>query len=301
MGLHPRLFRASVLVTLLAVCSVAIAARGTPVANRGRASRNEVHPAAQAHTVVDPPARKLIWADNFNGPAGAAPNPAKWQAMSWYVGTRGDGELEYYTSQASNVSLDGAGHLVITARRMKYTSDGVTRYYTSGRIETEARFQTTYGELEARIKLPAGQGLWPAFWAVGSDYDQVGWPDCGEIDMMEALGNDPFTFYGTIHGPSADSSYGYGLIAAKRSRVSLAAGFHVYGVTWSPSKIVFTLDGVPYSVRTRASLSPGDRWVFNKPFFLILNLAVGGHWPGSPNASTPFPARMVVDWVKVYS
>jgi beta-glucanase (GH16 family) len=246
------------------------------------------------------PAHKLIWADNFNGPAGAAPNPAKWQPVSWPGGT-GDGELEYYTTRRSNVSLDGTGHLVITARRETYTGDGATRYFTSGRIETKGLFQTTYGELEARIKLPAGQGLWPAFWALGSDYDRVGSPDSGEIDMMEALGNDPFTVYGTIHGPSADSRNGYGMTTYAHSRMSLAAGFHVYGVTWTPSKIVFTLDGVPYAAKGPASLGPGDRWVFNKPFYMILNLAVGGVWPGKPNASTRFPASMLVDWVKVYS
>jgi beta-glucanase (GH16 family) len=285
--LRLRLLTISIVTALLAGCSSGTAAK---TADYQRPS----------YSTGKLPARKLIWADNFNGTAGAPPDRAKWQPVSW-PGGRGDDELEYYTPRASNVSLDGAGHLVITARRETYTGDGVTRYYTSARIETKGLFQTTYGELEARIKLPAGAGLWPAFWALGTDYDRVGWPSCGEIDMMEALGNDPFTVYGSLHGPSADSRNGYGMTTYAHSRVSLAAGFHVYGVIWSPSKIVFTLDGVPYAARDRASLRPGDRWVFNTPFYLILDLAVGGYWPGNPSASTRFPASMVVDWVRVYS
>ena len=246
------------------------------------------------------PAKKLIWSDDFTGPAGASPDPAKWKVVTGAYGS-GSHELEYYTARSSNVALDGAGHLVITARRETHTGHGVTRPYTSGRLETGGLFQTTYGELDSRIKLPAGAGLWPAFWALGSDYPRVGWPGSGEIDMMEALGQDSFTAYGTIHGPSSSSSAGWSMTVYKRTRVSLAAGFHVYGVRWSPGKILFTFDGVPYAVRTRSDLRPGDRWVLNKPFYLLLNLAVGGVWPGNPNASTPFPARMLVDWVRVYS
>ena len=151
--------------------------------------------------------------------------------------------------------------LVITALSGSYTgSDGVTRNYTSGAIQTKGLFQARYGthgrcggaacRLEARIEIPQGQGLWPAFWAVGSDTDSVGWPQCGEIDMMENLGNDPFTIYGSIHGPQSGVANGYGITTAKHRRVSLAGEFHVYGVTWSPNKLVFTLDGVAYATYT---------------------------------------------------
>lgn len=245
-------------------------------------------------------APKLIFVDEFKGRAGAPPDPGKWQLVSGGGGW-GNQELEYYTSRASNVALDGEGHLAITARRETYRgSDGVTRYYTAGRLQTKGLFQSTYGVLEARIKIPSGRGLWPAFWALGGNIDSVGWPACGEIDMMENLGNDPFTIYGSIHGPQAGLLNGYDIEATKRLPVSLAAGFHVYAVRWSPNKIVFTLDGVPYATKTPASLRRGQRWVFNKPFYLLLNVAVGGTWPGSPNSSTPFPATMRVDWVRVY-
>jgi beta-glucanase (GH16 family) len=243
---------------------------------------------------------KLIFHDEFSGLAGAAPKASKWEPV-----TGGDGwgnqELEYYTDRSSNVALDGAGHLAITARRETYTgSDGVTRYYTSARLQTKKLFQSTYGVLEARIKIPSGMGLWPAFWALGSNIDHVGWPAAGEIDMMENLGHDPFTAYGSIHGPQAGLPNDYAVGATVRSPVSLAAGFHIYGVRWSPNKIIFTFDGAPYATRTPASLQPGQRWVFNKPFFLLLNLAVGGTWPGYPNSSTRFPATMWIDWVRVH-
>jgi beta-glucanase (GH16 family) len=242
----------------------------------------------------------LIWSDEFNGPAGASPDPTKWSVQTGGDGW-GNNELEYYTAQASNVALDGRGHLAITARRENYTGGGVTREYTSARLQTKGLFATTYGRIEAKIKLPAGPGLWPAFWALGSDIDSVGWPGSGEIDTMESLGSDPFTLYGSIHGPEPGSLKGYHLTTPEHSAVSLASRFHDFGVEWSPSAITFTLDGVPYSTVTPASLSAGQQWVFNKPFYLLLNLAVGGDWPGSPQASTPFPATMLVDWVRVYS
>lgn len=244
---------------------------------------------------------KLVWADEFSGPAGAGPDPTKWSVETGGGGW-GNNELEYYTSRSSNVALDGRGHLAITARRENYTGeDGVTREYTSARLQTKGLFATTYGRIEARIKLPAGPGLWPAFWALGGDIESVGWPNSGEIDVMESLGSDPFTFYGSIHGPEPGAPRGYHQTASEHSAGSLASSFHVFGVEWSPSAITFTFDGVPYSTRTPASLSSGQQWVFNKPFFLLLNLAVGGEWPGAPRGSTPFPATMLLDWVRVYS
>jgi beta-glucanase (GH16 family) len=243
----------------------------------------------------------LIWADEFRGQAGTSPDPAKW---SFDTGGNGWGneELEYYTARRSNAALDGHGDLVITARAETYTgNDHVSRSYTSARLKTAGRFATRYGRIEARIRLPEGRGLWPAFWALGSDIESVGWPASGEIDMMESLGDEPFTLYGSIHGPQLGQPRGYALTAPMTSSSSLASNFHIYGVDWSPNAIVFTFDGKPYATRTPASLSAGQSWVFNKPFFLLLNLAVGGDWPGPPGPSTPFPAQMVVNWVRVYS
>jgi beta-glucanase (GH16 family) len=245
---------------------------------------------------------RLVWSDEFSGPNGALPDPSKWQLQTGGNGW-GNQELEYYTARSRNASLDGAGHLAITARAETYTGpDGTTRGYTSARMQTEGLFQTAYGRIEARIKLPAGRGLWPAFWALGQGANTAGWPWCGEFDIMENLGDNPFTVYGSLHGPQPGARDGqYGLTAAVRSKTSLAAAFHVYGVTWSPDRIVFTLDGASYATRTPASLARGQKWVFNQPFFLLLNVAVGGQWPGRPGAGTRFPATMLVDWVRVYS
>jgi beta-glucanase (GH16 family) len=241
----------------------------------------------------------LVWSDEFNGPAGSSPDPSKW---TFDVGGGGWGnkELEYYTPRPTNASLDGHGHLAIVARRETYSGQGVTRAYTSARLKTQGVFSTTYGRIEASIKIPAGRGLWPAFWAVGEDIETLGWPASGEIDVMESLG-DGFTLYGSLHGPERGDPRGYGMTISHRSAVSLASGFHTYGVTWNASEITFTFDGVSYATRTPAELAAGQHWAFNKPFFLILNLAVGGDWPGAPAASTQFPATMLVDWVRVYS
>ena len=243
-------------------------------------------------TPTPTPTPTLVWSDEFNGPAGAAPDPAKWSVRT---GNQGDC-LNYYTTQGSNASLDGAGHLAIVALKQSY--DGYP--YTTARIDTRGLFSMTYGSIQASIKLPAGQGLWPAFWAEGTDVGSgVSWPQCGEMDIMENIGNDMYTEYVHIHGPSASGSYGPG--AAVSSAISLATAFHTYGVNWSPNSVQFTFDGVPCGTYTPASLSPGDTWVFNKPFFLILSMCVGGDWPGPPNQYTVFPATMLVDWVRVYS
>jgi beta-glucanase (GH16 family) len=246
------------------------------------------------------PYRQLVWRDEFSGRAGSLPNPSKWQIETGGTGW-GNNELQYYTASPSNVSLDGAGHLAITARSQVYGDSLYTRAYTSGLLVTDGRFQTTYGRIEARIKLPAGAGLWPAFWMVGTDSNRVAWPYGGEVDVMETTGSDIHRNHVFIHGPASYNQYGYNLEAIARSKQSLAAGFHIFDMDWSPGKMLFTLDGKPYATRTARGLPAGATWVFNQPFYLILSLAVGGNFPGPPNASTRFPATMLVDWVRVYS
>jgi beta-glucanase (GH16 family) len=246
-------------------------------------------------------ARRLVWADEFNGPAGSAPDPAKW---NFDVGGNGWGneELQYYTARASNASLDGEGDLAITARAEAYRgADGVKRNYTSARLQTLEKMEFTYGQLEARISVPPGKGLAPAFWTLGNEAyegENGKWPECGEIDAMEILGSEPNVLNGTLHGPWPSAPHGIGseLVHA----TPLTSGFHTYGVNWEPERISFLLDGSPYAAISRQDLPAGDPWPFQHPNFVLLNLAVGGEWPGSPDAATQFPARMLVDWVRVY-
>jgi beta-glucanase (GH16 family) len=243
---------------------------------------------------------RLVWADEFNGPEGAAPDPSKW---TFDVGGNGWGnnELQYYTARRSNASLDGQGDLVITARAERYRgADGVERNYTSARLQTLEKVEFTYGLMEAHIQVPAGTGLAPAFWTLGNDAykGEEGWPGCGEIDAMEVLGSEPNVLNGTLHGPWPSAPNGIG--GEVESTAPLSAGFHTYGVRWEPDQISFLLDGSVYKTVERTDLPPGSAWPFQHPNFLLLNLAVGGEWPGSPNASTQFPARMVVDWVRVW-
>jgi beta-glucanase (GH16 family) len=244
------------------------------------------------------PYTRLVWSDEFNGPAGTAPSGSRWIHDVGAFGST-DKELQTYTSSPANASWDGHGHLAIVARNQTATGpDGVTRGYTSARIETQGRFSATYGLIEARMKIPAGPGLWSSFWMLGNNFDTVGWPVCGEIDVMEALGQDPFTVRATIHGPIGRSSYSHGQNFL--SATSLASRFHTYGVSWSPNSITWLIDGVAYASMTPADLAPGQTWAFNQPFHLVLNLAVGGDWPGPPNSFTSFPAILLVDWVRVY-
>jgi beta-glucanase (GH16 family) len=249
--------------------------------------------------VSDTP-KKLVWADEFNGPAGSSPNSNNWSFDTGGNGW-GNNELESYTSRPQNASLDGQGNLVITAHAEKYTgADGITRTYTSARLQTLNSFQFQYGLAEARIQVPAGKGLLPAFWMLGNEAyeNSEAWPACGEIDAMEVLGSEPNVLNGTLHGPWPSAPDGVG--GTVDSSAPLSAGFHVYAVEWSPGRISFLLDGVVYKTITPENLPPGAAWPFDHPFFLLLNLAVGGNWPGSPNASTQFPAHMTVDWVRVW-
>jgi beta-glucanase (GH16 family) len=236
-------------------------------------------------------AAKPVWADEFDGPAGRKVNAGKWVYDVGYGEIWGNNEDQTYTDSTKNVRLDGDGHLVITARK---ESGGK---YTSGRIKTEGLFSQRYGRFEARIKIPRGPGLLPAFWMMGNRGD---WPVNGEIDIMENVGDHPRTVYGTVHGPrySADDTTGRG--GEKTIGSELSADFHTYAIEWAPNRIDFLLDGAVYKTVTPRNIPTGATWVFNQqPFYLLLNVAVGGDWPGTPHDEV-LPQEMVVDYVRVY-
>ena len=230
-------------------------------------------------------------------PAGTPVDGSKWQSET------GDNvnnhERQYYTDSTSNAALDGQGNLVITARQENpgnYQCWYGPCEYTSARLNTSGKFTQTYGHVEARMKIPRGQGIWPAFWMLGDDIGSVGWPNSGEIDIMENVGFEPGTVHGTLHGPGYSGAGGIGAGYAC-SAAAFADDFHTFAVDWSPNRIVWSVDGNVYQTRTPADLN-GNQWVFDNPFFLILNLAVGGYWPGDPDGSTPFPNTLIVDYVR---
>jgi beta-glucanase (GH16 family) len=213
----------------------------------------------------------------------------------------GNNELETYTSEPANASVaadaGASDGKALYIRALKTASGG----YTSARIKTLGKFAPIYGRIEARARLANGQGIWPAFWMLGSNISSVGWPACGEIDIIESINAAPKKVYGTLHGP------GYSGDKALQGTTTLSNGtldqaYHVYAVDWSSDKIVWSFDGAAYYTVTPATLPAGSRWVFNdNPFFLLLNLAVGGNWPGSPDGTTAFPQTFAIDYVRVYS
>lgn len=236
---------------------------------------------------------ELVWSDEFDGAVGTRLDPEKW---AYDIGGDGWGnaQLEFNTDRAENVSLDGEGNLALVAREEQYENNS----YTSARIKTQALFEQAYGRVEARIKLPRGQGIWPAFWMLGADFAETGWPGCGEIDIMEFRGQEENRVHGSLHGP------GYSAAAAVTDSASLPEGdsfaddFHVFEVEWDVGRIAFLLDGDVYQVITTSQV-PGE-WVYDHPFFLILNVAIGGHFVGAPNDNTVFPQTMLIDYVRVY-
>lgn len=241
----------------------------------------------------------LIWSDEFNGPNGSAPDPAKW---TYDIGGNGWGnnELETYTNRAQNAYLQD-GVLIIQALKETYTGpDGIARNYTSARLKTQGLFQATYGRFEARIKIPYGQGLWPAFWLLGANVGQVGWPNCGEIDIFENIGREPSTIHGTVHGPGYSGAAGITSAYTLPGGQRFADDFHVFALEWETNVLRFYVDSTLYKTVTPADLPSGAAWVFDRPFFIIINVAVGGSWPGNPDSSTVFPQTMQVDYVRVY-
>jgi beta-glucanase (GH16 family) len=246
-----------------------------------------------------PPSWKLVWSDEFNGRNGARVDSSKWVAETGGGGW-GNDELEYYTRRPQNVSQEN-GKLVIKVLQEKYSgADGVTRNYTSARLKTLGKFSQTYGRFEARIKIPRGQGIWPAFWMLGNDIEKPGWPGCGEIDIMENIGKEPALVHGTIHGPGYSGANGIGAAYALPGDQRFADDFHLFAVEWEPNAIRFYVDDHLYATRIPTDLPQGTKWVYDHPFFLLLNVAVGGGWPGNPDPTTVFPQTMLVDYVRVY-
>ncbi|WP_458107468.1 family 16 glycosylhydrolase [Arthrobacter sp. R3-55] len=242
----------------------------------------------------------LVWSDEFNSPAGTAPDPGKWSYDTGGSGW-GNGELQYYTSSTGNAAADGQGNLAITARK-ENPADYQCHYgacqYTSARLITAGKFSRTHGRFEARLKLPKGQGTWPAFWMLGDNVFTDGWPASGELDVMENVGKEPGTVWGSIHGPgysgANSSSAGYTL----PNGTALGDAFHTFTADWGPDSITWYIDGTPYSRKTKATTP--EPWVFDHYFFLLLNLAVGGYWPGPPDPGTAFPQSLLVDYVRVF-
>jgi len=240
----------------------------------------------------------IVWQDEFNAPAGTAPDSSKWRhdigGHGW-----GNNERQYYTNSTRNAAHDGNGNMVITARREGgYNCHYGPCEYTSARLLTAGTFTRAYGRFEARLKLPRTQGLWPAFWMLGDGGAQ--WPNNGEIDIMENIGREPSNSYGTLHGP------GYSAGTAISSRYTLPNGqqfadaFHTFTIDWEPNVVTWYVDGIQFARKTPADLN-GNPWVFNHPFFMIMNVAVGGYWPGYPDGSTVMPQTMTIDWVRVSS
>ncbi len=256
---------------------------------------------APSPTAIPVPAGwKLVWHDEFDGAAGNKPDPAYW-TYDLGAGGWGNDELQYYTDRAENASLDGKGSLVIKAIQFadpKASGLGcATCLYSSARLVTRGLNNFTYGMIEARMRLPSGQGLWPAFWLLGANIDQVGWPQSGEIDVMENKGSLPGVVRGSLHGPGYAGSSAFSQVYYL-PRGKFPDDFHVFTVEWNAAEIRWYVDGQQYYSVAKSDLS--GRWVFDHPFYLILNLAVGGTFAGPPGRSTDFPQSLRVDYVRVY-
>jgi beta-glucanase (GH16 family) len=263
--------------------------------------------AALAFCIAAPPALhattpQLIWSDEFNQPLGSGPDPTKW-SYDLGIGNPpgwGNDELETYTNSRSN-SLIVSDANATDGKALAIRAQAANGSYTSARIQTGSTFSFTYGRLEARAKVPSGVGCWPAFWALGSDNATVGWPACGEIDVMEWVGQTPSHIKGSLHATGYSGGNSLNADSVLPNNASYSDAYHVFAVDWYADQIIFSMDGVVYETRKKSDIPAGSSWPFNAPFLIILNFAVGGDWPGPPNSSTVFPQDYRVDYVRVYS
>jgi beta-glucanase (GH16 family) len=282
--------RAAALLLVLVGCAPGTPPPETPWSpDSGTA---DAGPSADAGPILGYPWH-LVWQDEFEGPEGARPEPGNWR---YEVGGDGWGnqQLEFDTDRSENAALDGRGNLAITARRESFGG----RAYTSARLATAGKLDRRYGRFEARMKLPRGQGLWPAFWLLGNNFNDVGWPGCGEIDVMENRGQNLTVVRGSLHGPGFSGGANHGREVDVGADVS--ADFHTYAVEWDPERVIWKVDERVYFTATPADLPATGTWVYDHPFFVILNVAVGGNFVGDPSPSTVFPQTMLVDHVRVY-
>lgn len=233
---------------------------------------------------------ELVWHDEFDG---KTINRSDW-TFDLGGGGWGNGEAQVYTDLPQNARQED-GLLVIEARKEPNEQGGFE--FTSARLKTQGLKTFQYGRIEARLKVPAGAGFWPAFWMLGSNIDQVGWPECGEIDIMEYVGKEPNLIMGTLHGPGYSGALG--LTSRSVQDYPIADEFHTYAIEWNQDQISWFYDDVEYHTLTRSDVGE-ERWVFEQPFFLILNLAVGGTLGGFISQDTVFPANVYADYVRVY-
>lgn len=249
-----------------------------------------------------PPGYTLVWSDEFNGPVGSYPNPKNW-TYDLGAGGWGNNEQETYTSTNATIVADPAatdGYALDIAS----STDGV--HYYSTRIKTQGHHSWKYAYIECRAKVPPGgasyQGYWPAFWTLGTDIKTVGWPKCGEMDIMEHLcGTEPDIAYQTIHGNYRNSNNAWGIGYAFTASSDLGQDYHLYAILWKQNSITFYVDGAQNGPTiTPSSLSANEVWRFNNPQFLLLNMAIGGNWPGNITSQTVFPAHYLIDYVRVY-
>jgi len=266
-------------------CSAVILLGGFGAACGGATHANSTTPSPSSSA-------SQVWADEFNGPANSAPDPAKWTYDLGNNNGWGNQEQETYTNLLQNAHVDGGGHLIIRVERSGST-------YTSARLKTQGLFSARYGTIESRIRLPVGQGIWPAFWMLGTSITSAGWPRCGEIDIMENIGREPSINHGSVHGPGYSGGNAISGLYTLPGSARFADDFHVFAIQWAPGTVTFSVDGTAYKTVTAASLPAGAAWVFDNPFFLLLNVAVGGNFPGAPDATTQFPQQMIVDYVHV--
>ncbi len=248
---------------------------------------------------------RLVWHDEFDGAAGQSFSSANWtpeigDGTAQGIPGWGNNELEYYTGDPANASLDGASQLQISVQQ---APPGLTCHYgpclyTSARLISQNKVEIGHGRIETRLKVPAGAGLWPAFWALGSNIGQVGWPSSGEIDIMEHIGRKPTEVFGTLHGPGYSGGSGIGSTYDMGSPV--ADAYHVFALEWTPERLDWYVDGILFNTVTRADVGT-NQWVFDKPFYMILNVAIGGYLGGEVDPQLTFPRTLLVDYIRVYA